>query len=1057
MWSKFVSQPAIKRSLAFLNSLHQKTTNKLHNRLYTRLSLYARHWEWRYRKHAHAVLGVLGVLLLLFVIVANSQRTYATSVVPLTGYVTVLNSNEKIYFDTEYGSNATIDNFTRQMDGHGWSQDVGWVAFGADDNPDGPVSAAVDGVLGGKANVLNAGTVDFSGNGAHVVVSGGEFSGYAWSTDLGWLDFSHVEAAGYDPDLTLPINASNISMHKSNGGASVSENGWNNTNGYFSWTSASDNSGGSGILGYCLYLGQDENGDPAADKGLLGTSPLNTDDACPFAVPSDTVDFATAEYLATALTTSSSPYYLKIKAIDQAKNIYDGEPASFHFRYDNLPPDNPAFITAPSQFVATKNVTLTWPTDGDDAASDNHSGIKGLQYRIGNSGTWYGDSHSGAQDVSDLLTNDGSYTTVDPIDYDQLQQGNNIVAFRTYDEAGNISIANITTVIKLNTNSPSAPQNLTATPGTSTTNNFSFNWLPPATFQGSAGAITYCYTINATPTSSNCTFTAPGITSLSAGPYATQPGQNTIYVVARDEAGNINYATAASDTFTANTAAPGVPLNIDVADTSVKSTSNWRLTIAWEQPASVGAGVATYRVLRSTDNNNFTQVATTGGTSYVDTGLSPVIYYYKVRACDSANNCGAPSETASQTPTGRFTSPAELVSNPVVQVKTRSARISWATDRSSDSRIQLGTKSGSYFDAEIAKSEQTKNHTIELNNLKPDTDYFYKARWTDEDGNTGSSSELVFRTLPAPTVKDVSTRRVNLNSAVVQFTSKDAVRVKVYYGTSDNFGGAVNVNTSTQESDYTVELNGLTDGTRYVYKINTVDSDGNEYDSGRIDSFTTPARPRIQNLRFQPVTGEPTSTQKVTWETNVPSTSLIRYRTNGEPTKEISNSEMVREHSIVIKGLLDDSVYTLDAESRDELGNLAVSDGATFKTELDTRPPKVDRLRVEASIRGVGSEARGQLVVSWKTDEPASSQVAYGKGASGTSYASSTAEDGALTTEHMVVISDLDTSQVYHLQAVSRDKGGNTGKSIDRSAIIGQPSDSVIDIIFGTLEKIFGL
>lgn len=1054
---KLAKKPIVRHARKALKKLHHKTTKKLHGHLYKRFSLYARHWEWRYRKHAHAFMGIALAVTLVVGFISMYGRSYAASTVPVAGDAAVLNSSEKIQFGAGFGSNVMIDNFTRAMQGHAWSTDIGYIEFGTENNPQGPVRAQSDGVLTGKAKAINGDYIDFDGSGSHVVISGGALSGYAWSVDLGWIDFGNVTASLYDPDLSLPNNAEDIKMYKTNGGAEIQENGWNNTNGYFSWDAATDNSGGSGILGYCLYVGTDQNGDPASNKGILGSSPVDTGGACPFAVPNAYVDLATAEYIASAMTTQNNPYYINIKAVDNAKNVFNGQSASFHFRYDNTPPNNPAFISAPSQFVSSKNVTLTWPTSGGDAASDGHAGIKGLQYKIGNSGTWYGDAHSGTQDSNDLLVNDGSYTTVNPIDYDLLQEGNNIVSFRTYDEAGNISIANITTVIKLNTTSPSAPQNVTATPQTSTSNNFSFNWLAPASFQGSANAITYCYTINVTPTSSNCTFTAPGVTNLTAGPYATQPGQNTIYVVAKDEAGNINYDTAATATFTANTSAPGVPINVDVADISVKSTSNWKLTISWEPPTSVGAGVASYRVLRSTDGNNFTQVATTSGTSHVDTGLSQVRYYYRIRACDSANNCGAVSQTVSQTPTGRFTTPADLVSSPTVQVKTRSAVISWVTDRDSDSRIQFGTRSGSYFDAETAKSEQTKNHSIELVNLQPDTDYFYKARWTDGDGNTGTSSELIFRTLPAPTVKDVSTRRVNLGSAVVQFTTKEAVRVKVYYGASDSFGGLINVNTSTFESSYTVELNGLTDGTKYYYKINTIDSDGNEYDSNRIDSFTTPARPRIQNLRFQPVSGEPTSTQKVMWETNVPSTSLIRYKTNGEPQKEVSNSEMTTAHEVTIQGLLDDSEYTLTAESRDSLGNLAVSDPQTFRTELDTRPPKVDSLRVEASIRGAGSEARGQLIVSWRTDEPSTSQVAYGKGASGNSYASSTAEDGALTTEHTVVISDLDTSQVYHVQAVSRDKSGNTGKSNDRAAIIGQASDSVIDIILSTLEGIFGL
>ena len=166
---------------------------------------------------------------------------------------------------------------------------------------------------------------------------------------------------------------------------------------------------------------------------------------------------------------------------------------------------------------------------------------------------------------------------------------------------------------------------------------------------------------------------------------------------------------------------------------------------------------------------------------------------------------------------------------------------------------------------------------------------------------------------------------------------------------------------------------------------------------------------------------------------------------------------MVVEHSITIEGLEDDSIYEVTAVSRDSLGNQATSDKQNFKTALDTRAPKISNLRVEVSIRGVGSEARGQLVVSWKTDEPATSQVSYSKGGSGDTYSSNTSEDAALLTEHVVVISDLDTSQVYHLKTVSRDKAGNTGASDDRSAIIGQPSDSVVDIILGTLEKIFGL
>ena len=392
-----------------------------------------------------------------------------------------------------------------------------------------------------------------------------------------------------------PTNASNILMYKSNGGASVSANGWVNSSPYFTWTAGADDPGGSGIKGYCLYVGQDSSADPVTTKGYLGNSPLDSGGACQFAVANTNVDLSTAGYLASALPTSSSPYYLVIKAIDNANNVYNGAAVSFQFRYDSTPPTNPSFITAPSQFVGSKDVTLTWPTSGSDTAADADSGVAGLQYRIGSSGTWYGANHNGSQDMTDLLLNNGSYETDAAHDYGNLSDGNNLVYFRTWDNAGNVSVAYVTTVIKINTKSPSSPQNLTATPSSNTLNSFAFSWLPPANLNGDLpGNVTYCYTVNVLPSESSCSsnYTAAGVTSLPTGAYATQPHDNTLYVVAKDGAGNINYATATSVTFTADTAAPGIPLNADIADISVKATHNWKLALSWEEPTQTGAGVA---------------------------------------------------------------------------------------------------------------------------------------------------------------------------------------------------------------------------------------------------------------------------------------------------------------------------------------------------------------------------------------------------------------------------------------------------------------------------------
>ncbi|HSE60886.1 MAG TPA: fibronectin type III domain-containing protein [Candidatus Saccharimonadales bacterium] len=846
-----------------------------------------------------------------------------------------------------------------------------------------------------------------------------------------------------------------ISALKAAGGSSLASNAWTNgSSPYFSWNAGSDTE--SGIKGYCAYLGTDNTADPVTTKGLLGTSPVSTGGYCQFLSSGESLNLATPGIMGTPLTTSNSPYYLTLKAIDNAGNVSSSS-VQFQFRFDNTLPTNPSFINAPSGFVNNKAVTLTWSTAGGDAPSDGNSGLVGLQYRIGPSGTWYGDSHTGAGDINDTLTNDGSYTTQPTPDFANLNEGVNTVYFRTWDQAGNVTTSYVTAAVKINTaGAPSEPQNLQATPAVNTTNAFAFSWSQPATFVGDGNNLTYCYTINTLPSASNCTFTPAGVTSLGSGPYATQPGTNTFYVVAKDESANINYASYASTTFTANTTAPGIPLNVDIVDVSIKATNNWRLALTWEQPTNVGAGVASYKVYRSTDNVTFSLVGSSSSTTYIDAGLSQQRYYYRIKACDSTNNCGADSATVDKTPTGKFTSPATLVAQPTVSdITTKKARISWSTDRASDSKVALGTTSGQYSPSEIGNSAQVSAHTIDLNNLSAGTTYYFVVKWTDEDGNTGTSQEFSFTTAPPPSSKEIVTTIVNLNSATIQFTIKNATKASLFYGKSEGFGGIKTINTSANESTYTIDIAGLEDGVKYFYKVVAYDSEGNAYE-GSIFSFTTPPRPRITNLRFQPVPGEPTSTQLISWQTNVPATTTINYGKVGTGGTEASTSALVTEHEITIRDLEDSSEYFLTAQSRDKDGNLAVSDQQVFRTALDTRPPKISEIQVESSIRGTGVEARGQVIVSWRTDEPATSQVAFAEGSDATVFNSRTAEDTSLSFEHIVIVSDLPTSKVYSVQPVSRDKTSNAGLGQTQSAIIGRASDDVLTIVIDTLKKVFG-
>ena len=130
-------------------------------------------------------------------------------------------------------------------------------------------------------------------------------------------------------DQTPPdVNASDIRMFKAEGVDEVSLGVWTNAaTPYFMWDEGEDASGGSGMGGYCLYLGQDSTADPVTTKGLLGQSPTDPKGDCQFKVNTNYVDLSEESLLAESLSTSTEPYYLNVKAIDLAGNVFSGAPA----------------------------------------------------------------------------------------------------------------------------------------------------------------------------------------------------------------------------------------------------------------------------------------------------------------------------------------------------------------------------------------------------------------------------------------------------------------------------------------------------------------------------------------------------------------------------------------------------------------------------------------------------------------------------------------------------------------------------------------------------------
>lgn len=843
------------------------------------------------------------------------------------------------------------------------------------------------------------------------------------------VTLSEVEiTATSDTQAPLPPTALSAALSE-NGGTPIETQHWHAyPNPYFSWPAdeapggATDN-GGSGVAGYYVYFGSDETAIPETASAGVQT---------------DT--FFSASGLINGTT-----YFLRIQTVDHAQNVSAVWDA-FEYRYDSAPPTNPGALSAsPAGYSGVNEFTFFWSS----TAVDGGSGIAGYQYKTGAESGPY-------SDWSEMITQT-SITLTEPA----YQEGENIFYLRTIDNAGNVSTATMQVNFYFAGTAPTAPQNLTVdSPNPNTENSFAFSWSPPESFTGNVIDLRYCYTINTLPTVNTCTFTAKNQTAIGPDAFANQPGENTLYVATIDDVGNINYDAYASITFIADTQAPGMPLNVEIADVSVKTIESWKLALSWEPPTDETNTVDKYEVWVSTDDATYANVASTTDIAYIGTGLQQVVYYYKIRACDSTNNCGAFTQPVSMLPDGRYTEPAALVQGPTVfNISTRKAVVAWTTDRTSDTRVAFGTTSGSYFIEEPSNSNHVTNHILALNNLDPGTRYFYVAKWTDEDGNIGISDESTFETTPAPTIQSVSVPAVTLSSAFVQYTSINAAKVRIYYGVGSLLTNVLEEETSLAESVYISLLDALEDGTTYNFKINPVDADGFEYE-GTVFEFTTVPRPRISNVTIEEVLGTAQPTVTVTWETNVETSSIVTYHPVGVPDQarnEVNVNHVQGQHVMTLSGLNTQTAYTIIARGIDRYGNEATSDPHTITTAIDTRPPIISNFKVDTSIetRPGSTERVAQVVVSWDTDEPATSQVEFGEG-TGSVYTQRTQEDTNLKTNHLVILPNMSPSRVYHLRAVSRDDAGNVGVSADLVTITPKATDSAFNLVIQNLQEIFG-
>lgn len=506
--------------------------------------------------------------------------------------------------------------------------------------------------------------------------------------------------------------------------------------------------------------------------------------------------------------------------------------------------------------------------------------------------------------------------------------------------------------------------------------------------------------------------------------------------------------------------------------------------LSWN--ANTEPDLAGYKVYIGTASGSYGSPTPVGiVTSYTASGLSDGTYFFAVTAVDtSGNESGFSNEVSKTLLTPADTTPPSILNITAGNLSTTGASISWVTDESADAQVEYGTTSAYGSTSPLNPSLGT-SHTIDLTSLTTNTTYHFRVLSRDAAGNLASSTDLSFVTLDAtdstsPLLSGITVSGLTPTGAIITWSTDEGASSQVDYGTTSAYGSATTKSTGLVNS-HSQTLSGLSPATSYHFRVRSSDANGNEAISGG-GTFTTPASSglMITNLnvlsglpykivnsglknnaliyidRSYTFSGIPTALDAATYiqpannDKNATDNAFLSFDINENANIYVAhdNRTSVKPSwlsvftdtgiDINIEGDAFNNVNTyslfkkvfspgtVSLGGNGGAGNnmyIVIAESASGGAPGDTTGPVLSNI-VTDTVTSIGA------VVSWNTDEAASSQIEYGLT---TAYGSLSEKNTSLHTSHRRSISGLLPSTTYHYRLISIDSAGNQTTGVDRS------------------------
>ncbi len=357
---------------------------------------------------------------------------------------------------------------------------------------------------------------------------------------------------------------------------------------------------------------------------------------------------------------------------------------------------------------------------------------------------------------------------------------------------------------------------------------------------------------------------------------------------------------------------------------------------------------------------------------------------------------------------------------------THSITVNWTTNEPADSRVVYGLDHF-YGSATPLDPEFVTEHSVMVDGLQPGTTYHFRAWSTDGDGQTAVSADGVASTQASDLqIFGVTVVDTTSLTATVSWNTTVAATAVVEYGLTPDYGMSVELTDYFEAYNLAVLID-LSPETIYHYRV-VCTSFGGDQIMTPDQVFETKPAGHPDDLIFFKVMPKQVSWNSavIGWITNIPATSIVEYGTTPEYGLEVSTSEYVTCHAVLLEGLDETATYYYRVRSVTEAGIPGVSDEGTFTTILS--PLEITDLRSEPDL--------GFITLNWTTNRPSDSRVEYGLDES---YGDVTPLFPELFTDHSITVEGLLPGETYHFRAWSIDSLGFVAVSQDHVAAVSAP------------------